>query len=100
MTTSITSAPEQTSVTPGTDKHAVLALCAALFGPEHGSNLLSRALTASILADRYGVSPGKAIDWAMTGRDSHVREAGRECDRLIDQARRAVLAAEQDGEVA
>jgi hypothetical protein len=96
----ITSDP-QTGVTPETDKHAALALACYLFGPEQGSHLLRRALTAEIIADRNGVSSLTALDLAMHDAfDPRVREAGKERDRLIRQAERAFLAAEQDGEVA
>lgn len=91
---------QQTGVTPEIDKHAVLAFCAAMFEPEQGSNLLRRALLASILADRHGLPPMEAIDRAMYGCDWFTLKAGDEKDRLIDQAKRAVLAAEQDGPVA
>lgn len=101
MTTSIASAPEQIDVTPEIDRHATLALACWMFGPEQGSNLLRRALTAQILADQQGVSPLTALDLAMHDAfDPRVREAGDERDRLIREARRAFLAAEQDGPVA
>ncbi|MFI7644268.1 hypothetical protein [Nonomuraea sp. NPDC049400] len=99
MTTIIPSAPEQIDVTPEIDKHATLALACYLFGPEQGSHLLRRVLLASILVDRHGLPPTEAIDRAMNGCDWFTLEAGDEKDRLIDQARRAVLAAEQDSEV-
>ncbi|TMS00114.1 hypothetical protein [Nonomuraea basaltis] len=91
--------PEKTGVTPEA-KYAVLATAAYLFRPEQGSHLLRRALLASILADRLGLDPQEAIEQAMYGCDFRVVAAGDECERLIKQAERAVLAAEQDGQVA
>lgn len=90
---------QQTSVTPDTGKHATLAMCAYVFGLEAGGHLLRRALVAEILVDWHGMDATDAIGDAIYGCDTRVADAGREADRLIRQAERVALAAEQDGQV-
>ncbi|MEV0382304.1 hypothetical protein [Nonomuraea sp. NPDC050643] len=65
-----------------------------------GGGHLRTALLAAVLVDRHEVDPGEAIALARYDAfDSRVREAGNEVERLIKEARRAVLAAEMGEEV-
>ncbi|MEU6725592.1 hypothetical protein ABZ917_17945 [Nonomuraea wenchangensis] len=89
--------PGDTASPPVSMDRAVLALAAAEFGPEQGAHLLRRALVAAIVAESEHVTPEVALNRAMYGCDARVRAAGREADRLIGEASRALLAAEQDG---
>ncbi|MET8985935.1 hypothetical protein ABZW49_10840 [Nonomuraea wenchangensis] len=89
--------PGDTSQTPVSVDRAVLVHAAALFGPEQGSHLLRRALVAAIVAETEHATSDVAVNRAMYGCDARVRAAGREADRLIDEARGALLAAEMDG---
>jgi hypothetical protein len=60
-----------------------------------GGNLLRTALLAQILTDQLGLEPAVAIDLAENDAfDGRVRAASFEADLLIEQARRAALAAE------
>lgn len=76
-----------------------LALCAHLFGNEHGANLLRRALHAAVIA-KQGVDPRAAVELAMYGVDMPTYEAGEERNRLIKQAESDLRAVERAEAVA
>jgi hypothetical protein len=70
------------------------------FQSDSGGGHLRIALLAAILSDRHQLHSTEAIDLARSmDRDERVCAAGDERDRLIDQARRAALAAEMGEEV-
>lgn len=70
------------------------------FQNDQGGGHLRTALLAQILADRYGLEPAHAIRVARsTEHHDDIKQAGRERDELIDQARRAAVAAEMGEEV-
>lgn len=72
-----------------------LAVYVSRYENDLGGSHLRSALLAAILADRYGLDEARAVDVARGyDDDPRVREAGNERDRLIEQARRAALAAD------
>jgi hypothetical protein len=77
---------------------SALATYAYMYGLEQGGSSLRTALLVEVLVQSHELSVFEAIDLARNDSfDPRVREAGDERDRLLDAARRAVLAAEQDG---
>jgi hypothetical protein len=97
------SEPLATEVVPEPERSRVgrmldtLAAFAYQYGPGPSGPDLRTALTAVLLAGE-GMSPAEAIDAACyEAFDDVVRAAGDERDCLINAARAAALAAEQDG---
>jgi len=85
---SILSLPEPTATTHERGI-AALAEYAARFELDHGGSHLRTALLAALIASTHDLTPGEAIDLAREDAfDDRVREAGREADRLMGEARR------------
>jgi hypothetical protein len=79
---------------------ATLAQYVDEYSVDSGGGHMRTMLRAALLADRHGLAPDKAIDLARNDAwDGRVRDAGRELDRLLGEARR-VAEAREDGESA
>ncbi|MFI7468212.1 hypothetical protein [Nonomuraea sp. NPDC049646] len=86
--------------TPASDPIETLAAYCDLYEMDIAGAAMRSSLLATLLTRDHNLPAAAAVQLTREGYDDRVRAAGREADRLIQQARHARLAADYDEETA